>query len=603
MYGADITERIRAEGELKKHEEDLEKLVEKRTSALSKSEASLAEAQRIAHLGNWDWNIVDNKLRWSDEVYRIFGFSPQEFGVTYEAFLSSVHPEDREYVKEAADQALCKDGSYSIDHRIVLPDGSGRVVHEQGRVFHDERGKAVRMIGTVQDITERKEMEKRIQTINSLLRTFIVAPSRKQYLDSLVDLLRDVSGCSSVGIRVSSTNDWVPYGASVGFDKGFMASECWLQLGEDDCVCTRVADGKPAAADVPCMTPDGAFRCENIPRFLDELPDQERLRFRGLCMQSGFLSLAVMPVKCRGAALGVVHLADEAEGRIPPKVMEFLETINPLIGEAVHRFNIEDELRTLSSQLSLAEEQERKRLAAALHDSVGQTLALSKLKLGELGRLLSSGKAQTKLAEIRDIFEKGIQQLRLLTFELSPPILYELGLGPALEWLGEQFEQQHAVKCHFETDGEAADVDEIVSVLIFQSVREVLANVAKHAEAQHVKVSVSMRDGRVTLAIGDDGLGFDANAYRNYSYEQHSFGLFSIRERMRHIGGTMSIESKPGIGTTVTLSAPMKGNTERGARNGKWGARSRKGESNGKEEEVNTAAGSGLRVPNSGRGA
>ena len=222
----------------------------------------------------------------------------------------------------------------------------------------------------------------------------------------------------------------------------------------------------------------------------------------------------------------------------------------------------EDELRKLSSQLSLAEEQERKRLATALHDSVGQTLALSKLRLGELGRLLSSSKAQTELTEIRSIFEKGIQQLRSLTFELSPPILYELGLAPALEWLGEQFEQRHAVRFHFEADGRSEDMDEVVSVLMFQSAREIIANIGKHAGACHVKASVSMRDGHVGLVVEDDGRGFDPGASRNHSYKQHSFGLFSIRERMRHIGGTMGIESKPGGGTTVTLSAPVKRKAE-----------------------------------------
>jgi len=139
----DITERKRAE------------------DALQRSEASLAEAQRIAHLGNWDWHIQTNELHWSDEIYRIFGLEPQEFGATYEAFIKSVHPEDREFVKKSVDKALFENIPYSIDHRIILPDGEERIVHEQAEVIFDEIGKPFRMIGTVQDITENKKAEER----------------------------------------------------------------------------------------------------------------------------------------------------------------------------------------------------------------------------------------------------------------------------------------------------------------------------------------------------------------------------------------------------------------------------------------------------------
>ena len=131
--------------------------------ALRRSEARLAQAQRIARLGNWDWNIVDNKLDWSDEIYRIFDLEPQAFGRTYEAFLRLVDPEDREYVENAVDKALHENKPYSIDHRIILPDRTERTVHEQAQVIFDETGKPVRMYGIVQDITEHKKAEAKIR--------------------------------------------------------------------------------------------------------------------------------------------------------------------------------------------------------------------------------------------------------------------------------------------------------------------------------------------------------------------------------------------------------------------------------------------------------
>jgi diguanylate cyclase (GGDEF)-like protein/PAS domain S-box-containing protein len=129
----------------------------------------LAHAQHIAHLGNWDWNTVNNDLRWSDEIYRIFGLMPQQFGATYEAFLNSVHADDRQSVIEAVNEVLHKNQPYSIDHRVVRPDGTTRIVHEEAEVIFDENGKALRMIGTVQDITERKRSETALRENNEIL--------------------------------------------------------------------------------------------------------------------------------------------------------------------------------------------------------------------------------------------------------------------------------------------------------------------------------------------------------------------------------------------------------------------------------------------------
>ena len=130
---------------------------------LRKSESNLAEAQRLTHIGSWDWDIVDNELFWSDEIYRIFGLTTRDFGATYEAFLASVHPDDREYVENSVNNALYRNIPYNIEHRIILPDGETRMVNERAEVFFDDSNKPVRMIGTVQDITEAKHAEEALR--------------------------------------------------------------------------------------------------------------------------------------------------------------------------------------------------------------------------------------------------------------------------------------------------------------------------------------------------------------------------------------------------------------------------------------------------------
>ena len=146
-----------------------------RTLSLTRSETRLAEAQRIAHIGSWEWDIVKNELCWSDEVYRIFGLSPREFNATYEAFLDCVHPDDREFVKKSVDEALCENKYYDIDHRLLLKDGKVRIVHEKGEITIDDTGRAIRMVGTVQDITERKRMEDQLRKLSYTIEQSTIA--------------------------------------------------------------------------------------------------------------------------------------------------------------------------------------------------------------------------------------------------------------------------------------------------------------------------------------------------------------------------------------------------------------------------------------------
>jgi diguanylate cyclase (GGDEF)-like protein/PAS domain S-box-containing protein len=131
--------------------------------ALRKSEARLSEAQRIARLGNWEWDVVSGEVWWSNEIYRIYGYEPGSFTPTFERLLSIVHPDDRGHLEQAVYRALHEHQEYGFDHRIVLPDGTVRIVHRQAEVVFDEEDRPLRMIGTVQDVTERKALEERLE--------------------------------------------------------------------------------------------------------------------------------------------------------------------------------------------------------------------------------------------------------------------------------------------------------------------------------------------------------------------------------------------------------------------------------------------------------
>jgi PAS domain S-box-containing protein len=188
----DILERKQVEGELLRYREHLEKLAAERTAQLAEANAALrnevaerrqveealrrseeryALAQRAANIGSWDWDVRSGDLHWSDQIEPMFGFGCGEFGATYEAFLECIHPEDRQRVMDAVDASVEKGVAYAIEHRIVWPDGSVRWVSEVGDVVRDEHGRAIRMLGIVQDVTDRKQAERALRASQRFLQS------------------------------------------------------------------------------------------------------------------------------------------------------------------------------------------------------------------------------------------------------------------------------------------------------------------------------------------------------------------------------------------------------------------------------------------------
>jgi signal transduction histidine kinase len=145
-----------------------------------------------------------------------------------------------------------------------------------------------------------------------------------------------------------------------------------------------------------------------------------------------------------------------------------------------------------------------------------------------------------------------------LTFELSPPVLYELGIEAALESLVERMQQVNGIQIKLVDRGGRKPLSEDTAVLCFRAVQELLVNVLKHAHARKIEVSTGSDRGRIRITVADDGIGFDTSEGLSGKGGKGGFGLFSIRERLQHLGGSLKVDSNPGHGTRVTLSAPLK---------------------------------------------
>jgi signal transduction histidine kinase len=232
--------------------------------------------------------------------------------------------------------------------------------------------------------------------------------------------------------------------------------------------------------------------------------------------------------------------------KLEDKVRELEEAL-------AERKRMEQRLSEMAVELSLAEERERRRIAAELHDNIGQTLLLGKMKLGSLIRTIPAGIDKNEYEEILTLQEQVIRTVRSLTQQLSPPILSGAGLEAALEWLGKRMEEDFGLQVAFVDDRKPKPLSEDIRAIVFQACRELLINVAKHAETESARVTVGRECDMLCLTVEDRGRGFDpVKGAIGVSWDS-GFGLFNIRERLKHLGGELTLESAPDQGTRVTL--------------------------------------------------
>jgi len=527
----DNTERRKAEEQLIKYHEHLEEVVEERTAkfkianeqlqqeiierkraeeSLRENEQRLNRSQEIAHLGSWELDLVNNRLTWSDEVYRIFGLHPQEFGTTYEAFLEAVHSNDRAAV-DAAYSGSVREGkdTYEIEHRVVRKStGEIRIVLERCEHIRDASGRIIRSIGMVHDITERKHAEEAL------------LESEERYR-----ILFETSPDAIVLIDLNFYIITVNQPALILF--GYESSE--EVIGKNALEFIAKNDHSRAVEDASKLLKTGRGKTSE---YFIQVKDR-----------------SLVPAELRASVIR------DVEGKAKSFIVVIRNISERKASEEKIRVN-QEQLRSLASELTLLEERERRRIANDLHDHIGQILALSKIKLGELRASVSPSLVKP-LDEIHGFIEQTIRYTRSLTFELSPPLLYELGFEAAVEWLAEQIQEKHGISVDFEDDLQPKPLGKEMCILLFKAVSELLMNVIKHADAHKARVAIQREDSNIRITLEDDGIGFyidEANPLAGAK----GFGLFSIRERLRHFGGSIQIQSGPRRGTLITLLAPMK---------------------------------------------
>lgn len=235
---------------------------------------------------------------------------------------------------------------------------------------------------------------------------------------------------------------------------------------------------------------------------------------------------------------------------------ESLRQLNETLEDRVVRRTVQ--LRALAAALTRTEEEERRKLAQALHDHLQQLLVAARMRVTQAFAKVHDQTVCQLLNQIEDLLLQSINESRSLTAELSPPILYQEGLAAGLEWLGRWMQEKHQLKVDVHVDRRFKNVPNDLRAFLFRSVHELLFNVVKHAKSDKASVEVNSHGKEVRITVKDNGRGYDSSSIKEGTGEQGGFGLFSIRERLTYMGGEMKIYSAPGQGTSVLLSVPLQ---------------------------------------------
>lgn len=586
--------------ELEQSAETLHRL-RRQQEALEKSNAELAaaeEALRAEHdrvlvserrlraffdtaaVGTFEMDLNGRLVRVNDRYCHLTGHTREELmGM---ASVDLIHPDDRATEQpKLASYLEGRSPEYDGEMRFVRRDGSIVWMHVSEAMVRDAAGEPLHSAGVVRDVTGRRQLIEEIRRVNESLEQRVTA--RTAQLRSANLTLRMISQCNEVLVRASDELElardicaiiqaggyrmvWVGYAlndagrtvrpvASAGFEGGYLER---LRFSWAD---NELGRG-----------PTGTCIRTGLVRVCDDFFEDPQLRpWRDEAVTRGYRSSISLPLRLAGRVLGAITLYAAAPGYFDQGQIALLSELadDLALGIGMLRSRAERDharlvaeerarqLRALATRLVQAEHGERRRIARVLHDNLQQLLVGAKFHLAIAETDMTEPAASRPLRQAQKILDDAIRAARSLTTELSPPVLHEKGLGAGLEWLRRQLLETHGLKVRLSVTGDAEPASELVRLFLFDAARELLFNVIKHAGVRQADVElVREATGRLSMSVSDEGVGFDAGGIERGAAAHGSFGLFSIRERIDHLGGSMTVDSAPGRGSRFVVVVP-----------------------------------------------
>ncbi len=241
----------------------------------------------------------------------------------------------------------------------------------------------------------------------------------------------------------------------------------------------------------------------------------------------------------------------------PRKANVVITDITKLKSTEEKLLKYQSQLKQLSIQLSKSEENQRRNLASQLHDRVSQELFVAQLQINSLGTSLDSPELLRQLNQIKEQLVKIIKETKTLTFDLSPPVLYDFGLKEAIETLSASIESKYNLSVKTNFLGDMDNIDEDIKIIFYRNINELIHNAVKHARAGNISIRIKNSQNILDVKVEDDGVGFNTDNLFSKARSYDGFGLFDIKEKINHLGGHLDISSEPGSGTSICMAVPL----------------------------------------------
>jgi PAS domain S-box-containing protein len=493
---------------------------EKTQEQLAKRERQLAEAQRLACLGSFEWDLDTDTLHWSDELYRIYGLEPQSRKASLGSYLVRVHPDDRLRARRSIQSAVRNREPYSLVERIVRSDGEVRTLHSRGEVISAGDGGegSLRLVGFCQDITDRRqaeEMWKRYETIVNTARDFLTLVDRRYRHEAVNDaycLAHGMPREKIIGRAIAELWGRTPFCAIMKrhLDQCFSGRDvhyqCWFEFGD---LGRRYYD-------------------------INHYP----------YLHNGAVTHAIVVTR---------DITEQKQAQ--DALQESKEHYVQLFREAQE---MEENLRQLSHKVVTAQEEERKHISRELHDEIGQTLTAVNVSIAMLRKEAGAdGRLNAKVDAAQKLLAQSLETVHRFARELRPEMLDHLGPYAALRSYVKSFSERTGIKAVLQPNVSLDGIDGQQAIVLFRVAQESLTNVFKHARATEVEIRFPRITGGLCMEIADNGRSFRVDD-QLAGKGRRRLGLLGMQERVRLVNGTFSIESTRGRGTTVRVQIPIR---------------------------------------------
>jgi PAS domain S-box-containing protein len=550
--------------------------------ALRQSEERFRQAADAASALIYEVDLSSGETAVVYGMERVVGYDPQTTDTTSGWWHSLIHPEDLPAHLAQLEENLKRGGTFLTEYRVQHKSGTWLIVQDNGLVI-TENGTAIRIVGAITDITARKQMEenlsieladtKQLQVISSqLIQEDNINLLYEQIIDAAIALMRSDMG--SLQMFYPEKNAFLLL-AWRGFDQASAAF--WEWVGVD----STTTCGEALRTGGRVIVPD--IETSN---FIAGTKDLDFYRLFGIkTIQSTPL------VSRNGHIVGMISTHWCQLHQVSERNLNLLDVLARQAADLIERKRAEEailrlnevlemrviertaalaeserEVRRMASMLTMAEQEERRRISRLLHDELQQQLYAIQINLTFAQSDVESGNtlmAIERLAEADQWLSQGIEITRQLTVDLSPPILKSEGLADALKWLISQMKQIYGLEVSLTAEHAFRMPTEDMRVLLFQVIRELLFNVVKHAGTSKAAIELRSQHGQLVITVMDKGRGFNAAEAGILAEQEGRFGLYSVRERVGLFGGRIEINSTPGSGTRILIHIPtdLEGNS------------------------------------------